>query len=166
MLGKCVANAVRSPILYMVPLLAIGNMFGEVATPYVKAINDQFNEISAEIQDEIRRKTPSYDFGIHGGHDNEQAAELRATVDAANRMLQELASRPDVQEYGKWAAIAMGVVVAGSRHPQQRLVHHRPPWRRPGAGVGVRVGVGCSVRHGDHLRDDDGPARHGDPRSW
>lgn len=165
-LGKCVANAVRSPILYMVPLLAIGNMFGEVATPYVKAINDQFNEISAEIQDEIRRKTPSYDFGIHGGHDNEQAAELRATVDAANRMLQELASRPDVQEYGKWAAIAMGVVVAGSRHPQQRLVHHRPPWRRPGAGVGVRVGVGCSVRHGDHLRDDDGPARHGDPGSW
>ena len=165
-LGKCVANAVRSPILYMVPLLAIGNMFGEVAAPYVKAINDQFNEISAEIQDEIRRKTPSYDFGIHGGHDNEQAAELRATVDAANRMLQELASRPDVQEYGKWAAIAMGVVVAGSRHPQQRLVHHRPPWRRPGAGVGVRVGVGCSVRHGDHLRDDDGPARHGDPGSW
>lgn len=113
-LGKCVANAVRSPILYMVPLLAIGNMFGEVAAPYVKAINDQFNEISAEIQDEIRRRTPSYDFGIHGGHDNEQAAELRAKVDAANRMLQELASRPDVQEYGKWAAIAMGVVVAGS----------------------------------------------------
>lgn len=112
-LGRCVANAVRSPILYMVPLLLAGQVLGEVAAPYVKAVNDQFNQISAEIQDEIRRKTP--DFG-HGrrGHENEQVAELRAKAEAANRMLQELAMRPEVQEYGQWAAIAAGVVVAGS----------------------------------------------------
>ena len=29
-------------------------------------------------------------------------------------MLQELAMRPDVQQYGQWSAIAAGVVVAGS----------------------------------------------------
>lgn len=72
-LGRCVANAVRSPILYMVPLLLAGQVLGEVAGPYVNAVNEQFN-----------------------------------------RMLQELAMRPDVQQYGQWAAIAAGVVVAGS----------------------------------------------------
>lgn len=72
-LGRCVANAVRSPILYMVSLLLAGQVLGEVAGPYVNAVNEQFN-----------------------------------------RMLQELAMRPDVQKYGQWAAIAAGVVVAGS----------------------------------------------------
>ena len=112
-LGRCVANAVRSPILYRVPLLLAGQVLGEVAAPYVKAVNDQFDRISAEIQDEIRRKTPNFGYGRRG-QENEQAAELRAKAEAANRMLQELAMRPDVQQYGQWAAIAAGVVVAGS----------------------------------------------------
>lgn len=112
-LGRCIANAVRSPILYMVPLLLAGQVLGEVAAPYVKAVNDQFNQISAEIQDEIRRKTPNFGHGRRG-QENEQVAELRAKAEAANRMLQELAMRPDVQQYGEWAAIAAGVVVAGS----------------------------------------------------
>ena len=112
-LGRCVANAVRSPILYMVPLLLAGQVLGEVAGPYVNAINEQFNRISAEIQDEIRRKTPNFGYGRRG-QENEQVAELRAKAEAANRMLQELAMRPDVQQYGQWAAIAAGVVVAGS----------------------------------------------------
>ena len=112
-LERCVANAVRSPILYMVPLLLAGQVLGDLAAPYVKQVNDQFNRMSAEIQDEIRRNTPDWGFGRRG-HDNEQAAELRARVDAANRMLQELVSQPDVQKYGQWAAIAAGVVVAGS----------------------------------------------------
>ena len=112
-LGRCIANAVRSPILYMVPLLLAGQVLGEVAAPYVKAVNDQFNQISAEIQEEIRRKTPNFGYGRRG-QENEQVAELRAKAEAANRMLQELAMRPDVQQYGQWAAIAAGVVVAGS----------------------------------------------------
>ena len=112
-LGRCVANAVRSPILYMVPLLLAGQVLGEVAGPYVNAVNEQFNRLSAEIQDEIRRKTPNFGYGRRG-HENEQVAELRAKAEAANRMLQELAMRPDVQQYGQWAAIAAGVVVAGS----------------------------------------------------
>ena len=112
-LGRCIANAVRSPILYMVPLLLAGQVLGEVAGPYVNAVNEQFNRISAEIQDEIRRKTPNFGYGRRG-HENEQVAELRAKAEAANRMLQELAMRPEVQKYGQWAAIAAGVVVAGS----------------------------------------------------
>ena len=112
-LGRCVANAVRSPILYMVPLLLAGQVLGEVAAPYVNAVNEQFNRLSAEIQDEIRRKTPNFGYGRRG-QENEQVAELRAKAEAANRMLQELAMRPDVQQYGQWAAIAAGVVVAGS----------------------------------------------------
>ena len=112
-LGRCVANAMRSPILYMVPLLLAGQVLGEVAAPYVNAVNEQFNQISAEIQDEIRRKTPNFGYGRRG-QENEQVAELRAKAEAANRMLQELAMRPDVQQYGQWAAIAAGVVVAGS----------------------------------------------------
>ena len=112
-LGRCVANAVRSPILYMVPLLLAGQVLGEVAGPYVNAVNEQFNRLSAEIQDEIRRKTPNFGYGRRG-QENEQVAELRAKAEAANRMLQELAMRPDVQQYGQWAAIAAGVVVAGS----------------------------------------------------
>nr|WP_274707548.1 hypothetical protein [Corynebacterium lehmanniae] len=112
-LGRCVANAVRSPILYMVPLLLAGQVLGEVAGPYVNAVNEQFNRMSAEIQDEIRRKTPNFGYGRRG-QENEQVAELRAKAEAANRMLQELAMRPDVQQYGQWAAIAAGVVVAGS----------------------------------------------------
>ena len=112
-LGRCISNAVRSPILYMVPLLLASQVLGEAAAPYVKAVNDQFNKISAEIQDEIRRKTPNFGYGRRG-EENEQVAELRAKAEAANRMLQELAMRPDVQQYGQWAAIAAGVVVAGS----------------------------------------------------
>ncbi|WP_394326891.1 DUF6923 family protein [Corynebacterium afermentans] len=112
-LGRCVANAVRSPILYMVPLLLAGQVLGEVAGPYVNAVNEQFNRMSAEIQEEIRRKTPNFGSGRRG-QENEQVAELRAKAEAANRMLQELAMRPDVQKYGQWAAIAAGVVVAGS----------------------------------------------------
>ena len=76
-------------------------------------MNEQFNRLSAEIQDEIRRKTPNFGYGRRG-QENEQVAELRAKAEAANRMLQELAMRPDVQQYGQWAAIAAGVVVAGS----------------------------------------------------
>ena len=77
------------------------------------AVNEQFNRLSAEIQEEIRRKTPNFGYGRRG-QENEQVAELRAKAEAANRMLQELAMRPDVQQYGQWAAIAAGVVVAGS----------------------------------------------------
>ena len=111
--NKCVANAVRSPILYMVPLLLAGQVLGDAAAPYIAQFNDQFNKINAEIQEEIRRNTPDLGFGRRG-HENEQVAQLRARLDEANRQLGQLMNRPEVREYGKWAAVALGVVVAGS----------------------------------------------------
>lgn len=112
-LGRCVANAVRSPILDMVPLLLAGHVLGDLAAPYVAQINEQFDRMSAEIQEQFRRNSPDFGQG-RCGSDNEQAAEIRARVDAANRMLHELANRPEVRQYGEWAAIALGVIVAGS----------------------------------------------------
>ena len=111
--NKCVANAVRSPILYMVPLVLAGQVLGDAAAPYIAQFNDQFNKINAEIQEEIRRNTPDLGFGRRG-HENEQVAQLRARLDEANRQLDQLANMPEVREYGKWAAVALGVVVAGS----------------------------------------------------
>ena len=112
-INKCVANAVRSPLLYMVPLALAGQVLGDAAAPYVAQINDRFNQISNEIQEEIRRNTPDLGFGRRG-HENEQVAQLRARLDEANRQLGQLMNRPEVREYGKWAAVALGVVVAGS----------------------------------------------------
>ena len=112
-INKCVANAVRSPLLYMVPLVLAGQLLGDAAAPYVAQINDRFNQISNEIQEEIRRNTPDLGFGRRG-QENEQVAQLRARVDEANRQLGQLMNRPEVREYGKWAAVALGVVVAGS----------------------------------------------------
>ena len=112
-INKCVANAVRSPLLYMVPLALAGQVLGDAAAPYVAQINDRFNQISNEIQEEIRRNTPDLGFGRRG-HENEEVAKLRARVDEANRQLGQLMNRPEVREYGKWAAVALGVVVAGS----------------------------------------------------
>ena len=112
-INKCVANAVRSPLLYMVPLALAGQLLGDAAAPYVAQINDRFNQISNEIQEEIRRNTPDLGFGRRG-HENEQVAQLRARLDEANRQLGQLMNRPEVREYGKWAAVALGVVVAGS----------------------------------------------------
>ena len=110
---KCVANAIRSPFLYMVPLVLAGQVLGEFAAPYVAMLNDQFNQISAEIEGELRRRTP--DFG-HGrrGRDDDQFAQFRARIDAANRELQKIANDPEVRKYGEWAAIAAGLVVAGA----------------------------------------------------
>ena len=110
---KCVANAIRSPFLYMVPLVLAGQVLGEFAAPYLAMLNDQFSQISAEINGELRRRTP--DFG-HGrrGRDDDQFAEFRARIDAANRELQRIANDPEVRKYGEWAAIAAGLVVAGA----------------------------------------------------
>ena len=111
--NKCVANAVRSPLLYMVPLLLAGQVLGDLAAPYVAQFNDRFNQISNEIQEEIRRNTPDLGFGRRG-QENEEAARLRARLDEANRQLGQLVNTPEVRELGKWAAGALGVVGAGS----------------------------------------------------
>lgn len=113
-LDRCVANAVRSPFLYLVPVAILGAVGGEIARPYAAAVNEQVNKINGELQDAWRRNTP--DWGVHGngGRNDDQFAELRAQFDAANRQLQQMAADPDVQRFGTIAAGVIGLIAAGA----------------------------------------------------
>ena len=112
-LDRCVANAVRSPLLYLVPVALLGAFGGEIARPYMGAINEQINQINAQFQAAMRRNSPDWGQGGRGGRDNDQFAELRGQIDAANRRLAELGQDPNVQRFGTVAAGVIGLIAAG-----------------------------------------------------
>ncbi|OFT59444.1 hypothetical protein HMPREF3151_01290 [Corynebacterium sp. HMSC05H05] len=112
-LDRCVANAVRSPLLYLVPVALVGAFGGEIARPYMGAINEQVNQINAQFQEAMRRSSPDWGQGGRGGRDNDQFAELRGQIDAANRRLAELGQDPNVQRFGTVAAGVIGLIAAG-----------------------------------------------------
>ena len=112
-LDRCVANAVRSPLLYLVPVALLGAFGGEIARPYMGAINEQINQINAQFQEAMRRNTPDWGQGGRGGRDNDQFAELRGQIDAANRRIAELGQDPNVQRFGTVAAGIIGLIAAG-----------------------------------------------------
>lgn len=113
-LDRCVANAVRSPFLYLVPVALLGAFGGELARPYMGAINEQVNRINAEFQAAIRRDTPEWGEGGQGVRREDPFAELRGQFDAANRQLQQIAADPDVQRFGTAAAGIIGLIAAGA----------------------------------------------------
>ena len=113
-LDRCVANAVRSPFLYLVPVALLGAFGGELARPYMGAINEQVNRINAEFQAAIRRDTPEWGEGGQGARREDPFAELRGQFDAANRQLQQIAADPDVQRFGTVAAGIIGLIAAGA----------------------------------------------------
>ncbi|MGX0629007.1 uncharacterized protein (DUF2141 family) [Corynebacterium afermentans] len=112
-LDRCVANAVRSPLLYLVPVALLGAFGGEIARPYMGAINEQVNQINAQFQEAMRRNSPDWGQGGRGGRDNDQFAELRGQIDAANRRIAELGQDPNVQRFGTVAAGIIGLIAAG-----------------------------------------------------
>ena len=112
-LDRCVANAVRSPLLYLVPVALLGAFGGEIARPYMGAINEQVNQINAQFQEAMRRNSPDWGHGGRGGRDNDQFAELRGQIDAANRRIAELGQDPNVQRFGTIAAGIIGLIAAG-----------------------------------------------------
>ena len=112
-LDRCVANAVRSPLLYLVPVALLGAFGGEIARPYMGAINEQVNQINAQFQEVMRRNSPDWGHGGRGGRDNDQFAELRGQIDAANRRIAELGQDPNVQRFGTVAAGIIGLIAAG-----------------------------------------------------
>jgi len=112
-LDRCVANAVRSPLLYLVPVALLGAFGGEIARPYMGAINEQVNQINAQFQEAMRRNSPDWGRGGRGGRDNDQFAELRGQIDAANRRIAELGQDPNVQRFGTVAAGIIGLIAAG-----------------------------------------------------
>ena len=112
-LDRCVANAVRSPLLYLVPVALLGAFGGEIARPYMGAINEQVNQINTQFQEAMRRNSPDWGHGGRGGRDNDQFAELRGQIDAANRRIAELGQDPNVQRFGTVAAGIIGLIAAG-----------------------------------------------------
>ena len=112
-LDRCVANAVRSPLLYLVPVALLGAFGGEIARPYMGAINEQVNQINTQFQEAMRRNSPDWGQGGRGGRDNDQFAELRGQIDAANRRIAVLGQDPNVQRFGTVAAGVIGLIAAG-----------------------------------------------------
>ena len=109
---RCVANAVASPLLYLVPIAVLGAVGGELARPYMGAINEQLAKVNADIQAAMRRDTPDRGHG-GAGRDNDQFAEIRAQLDAANRQIQAIGNDPDIQRFGTIALGVLGLVAAG-----------------------------------------------------
>ncbi len=110
---RCFGNAVRSPILWVLPLAILGQVGGKFVQPYIGQYQAQLNEMNAEIQREIRKRTPDFGFGS-GGHDNDQYNELMSRVNAANAQLQQVANDPMVQQIGKGAGVILAFVAAGA----------------------------------------------------
>ena len=109
---RCVANAVASPLLYLVPIAVLGAVGGELARPYMGAINEQLAKVNADIQAAMRRDTPDRGHG-GAGRDNDQFAEIRAQLDAANRQIQAIGNDPNIQRFGTIALGVLGLVAAG-----------------------------------------------------
>gem|GEM_PF-1896574 len=116
---RCVANAVRSPILWALPIGLLAAVGGPIVEPYVGQFQAQLNGINAELNRLWRENTKQddRDWGIFGNggnrrrnNDNEQFGELMRQVEAFNAQIQQVAGRPEVQELGKIAGAILGVV--------------------------------------------------------
>ncbi|WP_175935798.1 SdrD B-like domain-containing protein [Corynebacterium sp. Marseille-P4321] len=113
-LEKCVANATKSPFLYLVPVAFLGVIGGEFARPYFAAINEQLARANAEFQAAINRNTPDWGHGGRGVDREDPFAELRAQIAAANREIQGIAADPNIQRLGTAAAGIFGLIAAGT----------------------------------------------------
>ena len=110
---RCFGNAVRSPILWLLPIGILGAVGGKVLEPHMAAINQQFGEFNAEINRRVQQSMPDFGFGGQRSN-NEQINQLMAQVDAANRQLQALAGDPNVQMIGKViGAVAALAAISG-----------------------------------------------------
>ena len=110
---RCFANAVRSPILWAIPIALLGQVGGKLAEPYIGQFQAQLNQMNAQLQEEIRRNTPDFGFGRLGQR-NEQYERLVQQVNEANQQLQSYANRPEIQQLGRIGGVVLAVVAAGA----------------------------------------------------
>lgn len=106
---RCVANAVRSPILWLVPIGLLATVGGDLVKPYIGQYQAQINQINAEMNRRWQEQTRDWGFGGRGGQRNEQFEQLRQQADAINAQFQQAANRPEVQQLGKIAGGIIGV---------------------------------------------------------
>lgn len=107
---RCVANAVRSPILWLIPIGLLAQFGGELIQPYVGQYQAQINQINADLQRRWSEHTRDWGVGGRGGRRNDQFEELRRQADAINAQFQQVANRPEVQQLGQVAGGIIGVV--------------------------------------------------------
>ncbi|WP_066527787.1 Ig-like domain-containing protein [Corynebacterium bouchesdurhonense] len=110
---RCFSNAVRSPILWAIPIALLGQVGGKIAEPYIGQFQSQLNQMNAQLQEEIRRNTPDFGFGRQG-YRNEEYERLVQQVNAANQQLQSFVNRPEIQQLGKFGGIVLAVIAASA----------------------------------------------------
>jgi len=111
---RCLANAVRSPILWLIPIGLLATVGGDLVKPYVGQYQAQIDQINAEMNRRWQEQTRDWGFGGRGGQRNEQFEELRRQAGAINAQFQQAANRPEVQQLGKIAGGIIGVVALGA----------------------------------------------------
>lgn len=107
-LERCVANAVRSPILWAIPIALLATVGGEVIKPYTGQFQAQIDAMNRQIQEQVRRNTPN--VGNGGGGQDDPFREIRQQIDAVNRQFQQAAGQPEVQMAGKVIGGIVGIV--------------------------------------------------------
>lgn len=115
-LDRCVTNAVKSPLLWLLPIGVLARIGGPVVQPYLSTFQSQLDQLNAELAGKFQISHDRDPFGELGRgfeHDNSQWGEFQARIDAANRELQQLADSPEVQHTGQVLGTLAGVVVAG-----------------------------------------------------
>lgn len=110
---RCVANAVRSPILWAIPIALLETVGGEIIKPYTGQFQQQIDAVNRQIQEQIRRNTPDFGFG-RGGQQDDPFREIRQQIDAVNRQFQQVAGQPEVQTAGKIIGGIIGLAALGA----------------------------------------------------
>ena len=126
---RCFGNAVRSPILWLLPIGLLASLGGKLIQPYLGQVQGQLDglnaQINARVQEEMRRH--GHDFDDHGlggrvGQQQDrlneqygdQFGEIGRRVSEANAQLQGFVNDPMVQKLGQAAGLILALVAAGA----------------------------------------------------
>ena len=110
---RCFGNAVRSPIVWLLPVVLLAQTGGKLIQPYLGQLQGQLDGLNAQIQGEIGRHIPDVGRG-HAGYENPQFNEVVRRVSEANGQLQGFVNDPMVQKLGRAAGVILALVAAGA----------------------------------------------------
>ena len=111
--ARCFGNAVRSPIVWLLPVVLLAQTGGKLIQPYLGQLQGQLDGLNAQIQGEIGRHIPDVGRG-HAGYENPQFNEVVRRVSEANGQLQGFVNDPMVQKLGRAAGVILALVAAGA----------------------------------------------------